>query len=91
MNRGVGTGLMTFGAIIAVVGAIMRYAVQVHTNGFNIHVAGVILLMVGVGMILVGLAAMLLGGRSRTTYQESVQNTPGGQVRTSERDEQSFV
>lgn len=90
MNRGVGTGLMAFGAVIGVVGAIMRYAVSVHTSGFNIHVAGVILLVVGIGLILVGLAAMLLSGRSKTTMQESVQNTPGGQVRTSELDERSL-
>jgi uncharacterized membrane protein len=91
MNRGVGTGMMSFGAVIAVVGAIMRYAVTVHTGGFNVHVAGVILLVVGVGLIVIGLAAMVLGSTSRTTTRETVQNTPGGQVRTSERDDQSFV
>jgi putative Mn2+ efflux pump MntP len=52
---------MSFGTAMAVVGAIMRYAVSVHTGGFNIHVAGVILLIVGVGLIVVGLAAMVLG------------------------------
>lgn len=86
MNRGAGTGSMAFGAVLAVVGAIMRYAVKVHTAGFNIHVAGMILLLVGIGLILLGLIAMVLGGRSKTTRQESVQNTPGGQVRTSEQD-----
>lgn len=91
MKRGVGTGLMTFGGIIAVVGAIMRYAVSVQTEGFNIHVAGVILLVVGIGMVLIGLSAMLMGSRTTTTRQESVQNTPGGQVRTSEWDERTSV
>jgi hypothetical protein len=86
MNRGFGSGSMAFGAVLAVVGAIMRYAVDVNTDGFNIHIAGVILLVVGIGMILFGLIAMVLGGRSRTTRQESVENTPGGQVRTSEQD-----
>jgi putative Mn2+ efflux pump MntP len=91
MKRGVGTGLMTFGAVTAVVGAIMRYAVSVQTDGFNIHIAGMILLVVGVGMVVIGLVAMLLGGRTTSTRQESVQNTPGGQVRTSEWDERSSV
>lgn len=86
MNRGVGSGAMAFGAVLAVVGAIMRYAVDVNTEGFNIHMAGVILLVVGIGMILFGLIAMVLGGKSRTTRQESVEATPGGQIRTSEQD-----
>jgi hypothetical protein len=77
---------MAFGTVLAVVGAIMRYAVTIHTGGFNIHVAGVILLLVGIGLILFGLIAVVLGGRSTTTLQESVANTPGGQVRTSEQD-----
>lgn len=85
MNRGVGTGSMAFGAALAVVGAIMRYAVSVHTTGFNIHTAGVILLFSGVGLILFGLIAFVLGGRSTTSRQESVQATPDGQVRTSEQ------
>jgi hypothetical protein len=91
MKRGVGTGLMTFGGIIAVVGAIMRYAVSVHTDGFNIHIAGMILLVVGVGMVVIGLIAMLLGGRTTSTHETSVQNTPDGQVRTSEWDERTSI
>jgi predicted phage tail protein len=86
MNRGVGTSAMAFGAVLAVVGAILRYAVEVDPNGFNIHVAGVILLVVGVGLILFGVIAMVAGNNSTTTSQESVQNTPTGQVRTSEQD-----
>ena len=86
MNRGVGTGSMAFGAVLAVVGAIMRYAVTVHTTGFNIHTAGVILLLAGIGLMLFGLIVFVLGGRSSTSRQESVQSTPGGQVRTSEQD-----
>ena len=86
MNRGVGTGAMAFGAVLTVVGAIMRYAVTVHTTGFNIHMAGVILLIVGIAVVLFGLITFVLGGRSRSISQESVQSTPGGQVRTSEQD-----
>jgi uncharacterized membrane protein len=90
VNRSTGTGLMTFGAVLAVVGAIMRFAVHVHTTGFNIHMAGMILLFVGIVLIVVGLITMVLGGRSKTMTQESIQTTPSGQVRTSERD-QRFV
>lgn len=72
---------------MAVVGAIMRFAVHVHTTGFNIHMAGVILLVVGFVLIAAGPIAMVLGGRSKTMTQESIQTTPSGQVRTSERDE----
>ncbi len=89
MNRGAGTGLMAFGGVLAVVGALMRYAVKVHTTGFNIHMAGVILLLVGIGLLAIGLIVMALGGRSKTTTQEIVQSTPTGQVRTTERDDSS--
>lgn len=84
MNRGVGTGAMAFGAVMAVLGAIMRYAIDVTTEGFNIHTAGIILLVVGIGVVLFGLIAMVLGAKSTTTRQESVESTPTGQVRTSE-------
>lgn len=86
MNRGVGTSSMAFGAALAVVGAIMRYAVSVDTTGFNIHMAGVILLFAGIGLMLFGLVAVMLGGRSKSSRQESVQTTPAGQIRTSEQD-----
>jgi hypothetical protein len=86
MNRGVGTGSMAFGAVLAVVGAIMRYAVSVQTTGFNIHMTGVILLLAGIGLMLFGLIAFVLSGRSKTSRQETVQTTPAGQVRTSEQD-----
>lgn len=86
MNRGVGTGAMAFGVVLIAVGAIMRYAVDVNADGFNIHMAGVILLVVGIGVTLFGLIAMVLGGKSTSTRQESIENTPSGQVRTSEQD-----
>ncbi len=91
MNRGMGSGVMGFGAFLAVTGAIMRFAVHVRTTGFNINVAGTILLIVGIGLVLVGVLGMFLGGRSTTTSQESVQNTPAGQVRTSEQDVRSSL
>jgi uncharacterized membrane protein YidH (DUF202 family) len=40
---GIGTGIFLFA-----VGAIMRFAVTVQTQGFNVHTIGVILMIVGV-------------------------------------------
>ena len=40
MNRGTGTGLIVFGVVLGVVGAIMAFAITVHTRGFNINTAG---------------------------------------------------
>jgi protein-S-isoprenylcysteine O-methyltransferase Ste14 len=86
MGRGTGSGLIGFGFALAVIGAIMRYAVTVHTEGFNIHTAGVILLIVGVIMAIGGLLMLLLGGRTRSTTRESVVQTPHGQERVEEQD-----
>ena len=85
MSRGTGMGLLVFGIVLGIVGAIMRFAVKVHTTGFNIHEGGVILLVVGIAVAVVGLVLLTLGGRSRSMTQESVQSTPAGQVRTEER------
>lgn len=89
MSRNAGTGAMTFGAVLAVVGAILRYAVKVHTSGFNIHTAGVILLVAGIVLIVAGLGVMFLGGSSRTTLRKSVQATPGGSEQIEERSDRA--
>lgn len=86
MGRGTGTGLVGFGLALGVIGAIMRYAVTVHTTGFNIHTAGVILLVVGVIMAVGGLALMVAGGRTRSTSRESIVQTPQGEERVQEQD-----
>jgi Domain of unknown function (DUF6458) len=39
---GIGTGMF-----LIAVGAIMRYAITIHTQGFNLHTIGVILMIVG--------------------------------------------
>ena len=85
MNRTSGMGLLVFGIVLGIAGAILRFAVTAHTTGFNIHEAGVILLVVGVAAAVVGLILLLVGTRSRSTLTESVQQTPTGQVRTQER------
>ncbi len=90
MNRSTGSGLLVFGIVLGVVGAIMRFALKVHTSGFNFHTAGIILLIVGVGCAVVGLVLLLMAGRSRSVTQESIQATPAGQVRTEERSDSGF-
>jgi membrane protein YdbS with pleckstrin-like domain len=46
---------VTFGGsiLLIVVGAILRFAVHVHTRGFNLHTVGLILMIAGVvGLII---------------------------------------
>ena len=80
-------GLMAFGLVLVVVGAIMRFAVSVHTSGFNIHKAGVILLFVGIGIFVVSLLIFAFGGKTRSTTRTDVRETPSGQERTEQRDD----
>jgi protein-S-isoprenylcysteine O-methyltransferase Ste14 len=81
-----GSGLLVFGIVLGVVGAIMAFAVTVHTRGFNINTAGWILLIVGVVVALVGIVAMVAGTRTSSTTVEKVQSTPGGEARIHERE-----
>ena len=83
MNRG--AGLMGFGVVLVVVGAILEFAVTASAKGFNIHTVGVILLLVGIVSFVVGLALMISGGSRRSITREDVRNTPSGQERTVEQ------
>jgi Domain of unknown function (DUF6458) len=85
MNRGAGTGLIAFGVVLGLVGAIMAFAVTVHTHGFNINTAGWILLVVGVVVLVIGIAIFMSGSRRSSTTVENVQSTPTGQERVEER------
>jgi hypothetical protein len=85
MNRGTGTGLIAFGIVLGVVGAIMAFAVTVHTRGFNINTAGWILLIVGILVLLIGIVVMLTGSRRTSTTVENIQSTPSGEARVEER------
>jgi multisubunit Na+/H+ antiporter MnhB subunit len=76
---------MAFGIVMGVVGAIMAFAVTVHTRGFNINTAGWILLVVGVVVLLIGLAIFATAGQKRSTTVENTQATAGGQERVEER------
>jgi uncharacterized membrane protein YidH (DUF202 family) len=84
MNRGTGTGLIVFGIVLGVVGAIMAFAVTVRTRGFNINTAGTILLVVGIIVLLIGIAIFVSASRRSSTTVESFQNTPTGQERVEE-------
>jgi len=75
---------MAFGIVMGVVGAIMAFAVTVHTRGFNINTAGTILLVVGIVVLLIGLAIFATAGQRRSTSVENVQSTPSGQERVEE-------
>jgi hypothetical protein len=84
MNRGTGTGLIAFGIVLGVVGAILAFAVTVEATGFNINTAGTILLVVGIIVLVIGIAIFVAGSRRSSTTVESVQNTPTGQERVQE-------
>jgi uncharacterized membrane protein YidH (DUF202 family) len=80
-------GLIGFGIVLVVVGAIMRFAVSVHTSGFNIHKAGDILLLVGALLVILAVVMLTLGARSRSTTRTDIRETPSGQQRTEQRDD----
>ncbi|MGH2635724.1 MAG: DUF6458 family protein [Actinomycetota bacterium] len=85
MNRGTGTGLIVFGVVLGVVGAIMAFAITVRTRGFNINTAGWILLVVGIIVLVIGIAIFVTGSRRSSTTVENVQSTPTGQERVEEK------
>ena len=87
MNKSSGIGLMVFGILLVVVGAIMKYAVSATTSGFNINKAGLILLLVGIGVFFVSLFIVGMGSRSRSRMRTEVRETPTGQERTEQRDD----
>ena len=82
-------GLMVFGIVLVVVGAIMRYAVTAKASGFDVHQAGIILLLVGIGVFIISVLMLAFGGKSRSTTRTDVRETPAGQERTEQRDDWS--
>lgn len=85
MYRSSGGGLMGLAVVLVVIGAIMRFAVSVHTSGFNIHKIGDILLLVGIILAIVSILLLVLGARRRVTTRTDVHATPTGQERIQER------
>jgi len=86
MDRTTGIGLIVFGLILGVTGAIMWLAVNVHTSGFDITTAGLIALWVGIVAFVTGVIFAAVGRRSRTTTRESAVDTPGHEERVQELD-----
>ena len=90
MERTAGTGLIGVGAVLAVVGAIMKYAVSVtvsQSRHFNINTAGEILLIAGIVLFVVGVAfvaAAYAQARRRTVPapRENYRPMPDDRQRT---------
>lgn len=78
---------MSFGVVLVVVGAILRFATTVHTTGFNIHKIGDILLVVGIIVVLVAIYLISMGNRRTSTRETVVRDTPTGQERTERMDD----
>jgi hypothetical protein len=61
---GIGTSIL-----LIAVGAILRFAVSVHTSGFSIHTIGLILIVVGIVGLLISLfMSSLWADRTRGGY-----------------------
>jgi protein-S-isoprenylcysteine O-methyltransferase Ste14 len=85
MYRSSGGGLLGLAVVLVVIGAVMRFAVTVHTSGFNIHKVGDILLLVGIILAIVSVVLLVLGNRRRVTARTDVRATPTGEERVQER------
>ena len=70
MNRTSSLALLVFAIGVAVLGAIMRFAVEVTTTGFDSHQAGIIMLVVGIALALVALALLFVVSRSRSMPED---------------------
>lgn len=78
---GIGTSI-----VLIAIGAVLDFAISVHTTGFNLHTVGVILMIVGA----VGLALSLLfwnswGGFGRTGVSRTRRVGPNGDAYYEER------
>lgn len=77
-----------FSLLLAAVGAILRYAVVVQTQGFNLQTIGLILLIVGIiGAVLSVIFWGNWGVRRRTVSQTSMPGTTQGMVANGGRTE----
>jgi uncharacterized membrane protein len=85
MYRGAGTGLMALSVVMAVVGAILTYAVSVTTNGFSIHTVGLILLIAGIVLFVASAILLAVGSSRRTSIREDIRQGPTGAERIEER------
>jgi hypothetical protein len=79
---------MALAVVLGVIGAILKYAVNVTTSGFNINTVGVILLVAGIVLFVVSIVVLAMGSGRRTMIREDIQQTPSGQSRFEERRDQ---
>jgi beta-lactamase regulating signal transducer with metallopeptidase domain len=86
MNRGTGSGLIGLGVVLAVAGAIMRYAITSDTSSLDLSTAGGILLLVGIVAAIIGLILVVMSGRRSTTQREQIVATPTGTERVTEQE-----
>ncbi len=87
MDRGPGASFIGFGLVLIIAGALMRFAITVHTDGFNINTGGVIAMVVGLAAVVLGLVMLLLPSRRKSITSERYVETPVGQERVQERDD----
>jgi hypothetical protein len=88
MERATGSSLTVLGVILAVIGAVLKYALTAtSTHGFDIATAGLILLVAGIVLFAIGLIVLVAGGRRRVTIREDVRTTPDGGYRVQQRDD----
>ena len=87
MYRGAGTGLMAFGAVMVVIGAILKFAVSASASSFSVPTVGLILLLVGIALFVAGLVVVVAGANRRTVAREGVQYTPAGEERVMEQED----
>jgi hypothetical protein len=76
---------MGFGAVLAVVGAILEFAISASAKGFNINTIGLILLIAGIVAFIIGLGLAVAGGSRRSVLHEDVRTGPNGQERVVEQ------
>jgi uncharacterized membrane protein YidH (DUF202 family) len=70
MNRTSSLALLVFAIGVAVLGVIMRFAVEVTTTGFDTHQAGIIMLVVGIALALVALILLVVVSKNRSTPED---------------------
>jgi uncharacterized membrane protein YidH (DUF202 family) len=81
MNRNSGIGLTAFGIVLVAIGAILKFAVSVHTSGFNIHKVGDILLLVGILLVIFESSHHRNGGQEA---EHDSNRGPGNSLRSAE-------
>jgi hypothetical protein len=82
---------MALCVVLGVIGAILKYAVNVSTTGFNINTVGLILLIAGIVVFVIAAAVLAMGSSRRSTVREDIRETPTGASRIEERDDRGVA